>query len=371
MSSNTSERQCDIKRQREDADKDEIVVERTMKGFICSPNGCYVQTNLPIPKLEKDECLIKVHLAGICSTDIQLSKGYKGGFSGILGHEFVGTVVDGVEDWVGARVVASINIPKCSPKCDFCQVYPKGNHCENREVVGIYKHNGAFAQYVSIPVSNLYRVPATIPDDVAVFTEPLAAAFRAAEQIESRQDKLIAGPVAVLGDGKLACLLAQAIRLRIPKDREVIVIGKHEEKLARLLTAVPTISTILFDTAITKLANACSSVVEATGHTGNLDIAIKLVRACGLILMKSTCAPSEATIPSLSNNSANDIVVRELEICGSRCGDFHTALDYLERQTIATDFLVDSTFDLEDAENALKRAMQKGALKVHICMHQN
>ena len=177
----------------------------------------------PRPVADDDTAVVRVHLAGVCNTDLELTRGYMG-FRGVLGHEFAGSVADGPAHWRGRRVVGEINF--ACRRCDVCAAgLPR--HCPNRRVMGILNADGAFAEYVAVPVANLHAVPDAVPDDAAAFVEPLAAAFEILEQV-----RLEPGMRAVvLGDGKLGVLVAQVLA---QAGARVLAVVKHDDKLALL-----------------------------------------------------------------------------------------------------------------------------------------
>ena len=300
----------------------------------------HLVSDYPRPVPGPGEALIRVRLAGICATDLELLRGYKG-FRGVLGHEFVGAVVACADEaWIGRRVVGEINVG-CG-ECGFC----RGNiptQCPARTVIGILGRDGAFAEYLTLPLVNLHPVPDSMPDNVAVFTEPLAAALQVSNLVHIRPDDR----VGVVGDGKLGLLVAQALAAT---GAEVTVIGRHPEKLARaagwgLRTGRPD--------------SKLDLVVECTGAPGGLDTALELVRPRGTIVLKSTyhgSAPVDMT----------QVVVDEIRLVGSRCGPFPPALWLLESGRVDVLSLIEACYPLAEGLTALKRAGRRGALKVLI-----
>jgi threonine dehydrogenase-like Zn-dependent dehydrogenase len=280
----------------------------------------------------------------VCETDLQLIKGYMG-FRGVLGHEFVGVAESG--SLAGQRVVGEIN---CACwQCDTCRSgFP--THCPNRTVLGILNHDGAFADLIAVPQRNLHRVPDSIPDDIAVFTEPVAAAFQIPSQIE------IAGTerIAVLGDGRLGNLCAQVMASMAD---EILVIGKHREKLA-LLDALGLKTALLSDDIPQR---SFDIVVECTGSESGLPTALKLVRPRGTIVLKTTVAGTQTLAWA-------PFVIDEVTLVGSRCGPFDRALNALEHGLVDVEPLITDRFSLSDGLMALQRAQQKGVLKVLIEM---
>src|SRR5215510_4665109 len=244
-----------------------------MRAVVLDADRLSQRSDYPTPTPREDEVLVRVTRAGVCETDLQLIKGYMG-FRGVLGHEFVGVAESG--PMKGRRVVGEIN---CA--CWACETCRRGlpTHCPNRTVLGILNHDGAFADLIAVPQRNLHAVPDVLSDDVAVFTEPVAAAFQIPVQLTiGGQDR-----IAILGDGRLGNLCAQVLaRL---SDR-VLVIGKHREKLA-ILTSMGIATTLLSD-AIDE--RAFDIVVDCTGSDSGLPTALKLVRPRGTIVLKTTVA---------------------------------------------------------------------------------
>jgi threonine dehydrogenase-like Zn-dependent dehydrogenase len=296
----------------------------------------------PMPICEADEALIRVIAAGICNTDIEIKRGYMN-YRGILGHEFVGVVEKAPNSfWVGKRVVGEINCP-CG-QCRYCKM-EMPNHCRNRSVLGIQNRAGAFAEYVVLPEVNLHAVPQAVRDDVAVFTEPLAAAFRITEQIHiSTDDRIV-----VIGDGKLGQLVAQTLWLY---SKNMRVVGKHPWKL-EMLSGLG-IPTTLSDAPINEEADI---VVDASGHPGGLAQALSMVRPEGTVILKTTCAsPLQA--------HSVDMVVHEVRVLGSRCGPFRPALEALALGTVETRFMISESYPLSDAVHAMSRAEDSSVMKV-------
>ena len=302
--------------------------------------------DVPVPQPQKGEALIRVLAAGICNTDLEITKGYMK-FTGIPGHEFVGIVEKSPDEyWVGKRVVGEINCP-CGV-CTYCRL-EMPRHCPNRSVLGIQNRNGAFAEFLTLPVNNLHLVPNSIRDDVAVFTEPLAAAFRILEQTQITGEHR----VLILGDGKLAQLVAQVIWL---KTKRVQCMGKHESKLELLRRlGIPCMSC---DEPIEPGADI---VVEATGSKEGLMRAMELVRPEGTIVLKTTVAGTHDVAMSIP-------VIQEIKIIGSRCGPFRPALDALAVGIVEVRPLITEIFGIEHAVQAFQRAAQPDAMKVIVHM---
>lgn len=299
--------------------------------------------DVPIPAADADTAVVRVHLAGVCNTDLELTKGYMG-FRGVLGHEFVGTVADGPEDWRGRRVVGEINFP-----CRRCATCRSGlvRHCPTRRVMGILKADGAFAEYVALPVGNLHAVPDGVPDDAAVFAEPLAAAFEILEQVQVERGT----PCLVLGDGKLGLLAAQVLA---QAGARVLAVGKHDEKLAILRRrGVDTVRLEQWDRARADL------VVEATGSAAGFALAVAATRPRGTLVLKSTVAESAPL-----NLAA--LVIDEITVVGSRCGPFAPALTALAAVDVDVHSLISARYSLGNGRSALQQAALPGVLKILI-----
>jgi threonine dehydrogenase-like Zn-dependent dehydrogenase len=303
---------------------------------------------LPEPVPERGEALIKVLLAGICNTDIEIVKGYMG-FKGVMGHEFVGEVVDAEDtSWLGKRVVGEINIA-----CGSCSLCKAGlqRHCPERTVLGILSKEGAFAEYLTLPLSNLHLVPENIPDEKAVFTEPLAAALQILEQIQVGPDDR----VAVIGDGKLGLLIALVMHLH---TGNLVVVGKHPEKLSILqASGITCLSVSEASERFSSSADKPEVVVEATGNPEGLRLALEWARPCGTVVLKSTFAEKPRV-------DLSPVVIKEITLVGSRCGPFPKALDILAEGKIDPRPLITSEYPLAQAEAALDEAMKKDSLKV-------
>jgi len=296
----------------------------------------------PTPHVTAEMALLRVRLAGICSTDLQILHGYMG-FRGIPGHEFVGEVCAGPADWLGKRVVGEINFA-----CASCTVCQQGleRHCPYRRVMGIVGADGSFAEYVAVPVRNLHLVPEAVTDEEAVFTEPLAAAFAILEQVHLQPD----AAVVVLGDGKLGLLCAQVLH---HTGARVTVVGKHAHKL-RIAHQCGLRTILLSDWRPQPQADV---VVEATGTTAGLQLAIAAVRPRGTLILKSTIA-QEHTL------SLASLVVHEVTVIGSRCGRFPPALRALECKGVAVTPLIAAVYPLTEGVEAVNHAARPGVLKV-------
>ena len=301
------------------------------------------RTDTPNPVPAEGEALIRVHLAGICSTDLELLRGYYP-FTGIPGHEFVGEVVSSPTDstWVGKRVVGEINIA-CGV-CSMCQSgFPR--HCEQRKALGIHEWNGVFANYMTLPTANLHTVPGVIPDEVAVFTEPVAAACEILEQVEiSRSDRVL-----IIGGGRLGQLVAQVMQTT---GCNLQVIARHPKQ--RLLLSERNIQ-IVIEPQLAK--NKYDVVVEATGTPDGFLRAREYVRPRGTIVLKSTYKGDSVT-------NLSSIVVNEVKLIGSRCGPFEPALQLLAAGLVDPLPLIDAMYPLEQGLMAFEHAARPGVLKV-------
>jgi threonine dehydrogenase-like Zn-dependent dehydrogenase len=292
----------------------------------------------------EDEALIRVLVSGICNTDLEIARGYAG-FNGTIGHEFVGVVEQAPDrSLIGHRVVGEINAG-CG-KCDWCRSGDP-RHCPSRTVLGIVGRDGAHAEYLQLPVENLFVVPGRIPDEHAVFIEPLAAACGIKERVAFTSTTR----VAVLGDGKLGLLCAQTIALT---GAPLLLVGKHPEKL-RIAERLGIETAEVADAE--KRPRDFDVVVEATGSAEGFALARKLLRPRGVLVLKST-------FHGATEIDAAQIVVDELSIVGSRCGRFAPALDLLRKGAIELDSMISEEYPLSKAMFALDRAAEKGVLKV-------
>ena len=312
-----------------------------MQALTWNGQSLRLDPSYPTPEAGERTALVRVRLAGICSTDLQIFKGYMG-FQGVPGHEFVGEVKEGPGELLGKRVVGEINFA-CG-RCDFC-ARALGRHCPERKVMGILGADGSFAEYVSVPVANLHLVPDGVADEEAVFTEPLAAAFEILEQIQLG----LGDDVIVLGDGKLGLLCAQVLRLT---GARVSVVGKHESKLALLKKLG--IRTFLLPDWKPRQADV---VVEATGSTSALKMALDLVRPRGTLILKSTVAQEHAL-------NLAPLVINEVTVIGSRCGLFPPALEALAQKSVSVRPLIEKIYPLGEGVEAVAHAGRAGARKI-------
>ncbi len=295
------------------------------------------------PKPKSGESVVKVKLAGICGTDLEILQGYMS-YKGILGHEFVGVVEDSEnKDLIGKRVVGEINAG-----CKTCTSCINGleRHCPNRTVLGILNRDGAFAQYLSLPEKNLHVVPDSIKDEQAVFVEPLAAAFEIIEQIHIEPN----WEIAIVGDGRLAQLVVRVLKISCPN---ITCFGRHEKKL-ELLKKLGIKTKIGIDSNDGKKYDL---VIEATGSDSGFSDTMKLIRPRGTVILKSTIA-------SQNKLDLTPAVVNEVTVIGSRCGIFRPAINALESGSVSVEELVDSIYPLEKFQQAFEHAKKPGAMKI-------
>lgn len=312
-----------------------------MKGLWLENQQLHLKSELPIPEPPEGEALVRVLQAGICNTDLELVRGYYP-YTGIIGHEFVGIVEKGPENLRDRRVVGEINT-SCG-ECRFCKS-GQPTHCENRTVLGIVNRNGAFAEYLSLPVKNLHLIPDNVSTDVATFTEPVAAALEIQDQIKiTPNDRIL-----VVGDGKLGQLVAQTLALT---GCELLAIGRHREKLENL--EARGIQTGFAD-AVTD--GRFDIAVECTGNPDGFAIARRALRPRGILVLKSTYA-GDLTL------DASSLVVDEITLIGSRCGPFDKAIAALSENKLDVKPLIHARYPLDEAIAAFAHAQHQGVLKV-------
>ena len=315
-----------------------------MRAVVLDPDGTLSLRDRPKPRVS-GECLIRVTAAGICGTDLELLRGYAG-FSGIPGHEFVG-IVEASDaagsEWIGRRVVGEITVG-CG-QCAGCRAAGRG-HCDVRTVVGIRGRDGAFAEYLSLPSTNLYTVPTSLDDVTAVFVEPAAAACRVAEQVRIEPGTR----AAVIGAGRLGLLTAQVLR---DQGADLMVVARSES--SRSIGAALGFETAAANSALPALARRFDIVVDASGSPAGFAVASGLVRPRGTLVLKSTLHGETPT-------SLSSLVVDEITVIGSRCGPFARAIDLLSAHRIDVKPLVAGIYPLEEFAEAFERA--KRGLKV-------
>lgn len=356
---------------------------------------------IPKPTPEPGFALIRVLRAGVCNTDLEILQGYMG-FTGVLGHEFVGIVEDIEGDdnadlklkWVGKRVCGDINVG-CS-SCSVCTnsenldgrcIKMSRNHCPNRSVLGILNRNGTMAEYLTLPVENLHQVPDDVPDEVAVFAEPLAAACRIPEQGLIRYDRERPDRVAILGDGKLGLMIAEVLgrehsRHDLPADDRPILFGKHRHKMDLVADSGVGCKLVsecqdseAFNGVALEHSGKYDVVVDATGSPAGLSLSSGLCRPMGTLVLKSTCAAGKEF-------NAAPFVIDELKVVGSRCGPIDKALVLLNlgdgddedagsakkscNRKLHVEKYITKTFPLAKADEAILCAAEKSTMKVQI-----
>ena len=324
--------------------------------------------NLPKPSAQ-GEALVRVTLSGVCNTDLEIARGYAG-FEGTLGHEFVGIIEEvsaarSIESAPGSRISNTVDssiesraarplapgtrvVGEINAGCGACKLCRAGDsrHCAKRTVLGIVGRDGAHAEFLKLPIVNLLPVPNEIPDNQAVFTEPLAAACGVLERVTILQNVRIA----VIGDGKLGLLCAQVLKTT---GAHVTLVGKHENKLQ--IAGRRGIQTVLVNAA--KLAREFDVVVEASGSAGGFELALDLLRPRGILVLKST-------FHGATEINGARIVVDEISVVGSRCGRFKPALELLRAGAVDVESLISEEFRLTDGVRAMARAAEPGVMKV-------
>lgn len=308
-------------------------------------NGTELQLNdVPLPRREEDECLLKVVCAGVCNTDLEILRGYHQ-FHGTLGHEFIALVEESDDESLRGRlVVCDIN---CA--CNICPICRSGvpHHCPHRVTIGINGKDGAFAEFINVPRRNLVPLPAMLSHDRAVFAEPVAAALEILEQVTCSPGE----EVAVVGDGKLGLLITMCLAVN---GLSVTLIGHHPEKIS-LLDGFP----VSF--CETPPADKYSLVVEASGNSSGFHTALSLTAPRGTLVLKSTYTDGFEFNPAA-------VIVDEISLVGSRCGPMHKAVALLDSGNITPERLIEKRYPLADSVAAIKHAQQKGVLKVLIDM---
>ena len=314
-----------------------------MLALVLKEGRLSLQRDYPRPRPGPGEALLRMRLAGICGTDLALTAGYKGGFEGVLGHEYVAEVVEapGNEAWIGRRVVGEINT-YCG-ECDHCR---RGllTHCQRRRVLGIIGWDGAFAEYILSPVELLHPVPDEVPDEMAVFVEPLAAAYAALRDVPAD----VGERVIILGDGRLGQLIARVFQ---SEGYHPLLVGRHNHKLALAAEAGIEVATA------PPAGQEFDIAVDATGNAQAIAQLFAALRPRGALILKTTSA-----LPSQLDFSP--VVVNELRIIGSRCGPFPRAIQALAQGRIDPRPLITAIYPLDQALEAFERARQRESLKI-------
>ena len=319
-----------------------------MKAIVFDEN-LKLDKNYEKPVPQKGEALIKVSLAGICNTDFEITKGYMG-YKGILGHEFVG-VVEEINDedksLLGKRVVAEISYGCHKPDCEWCN---QGlvRHCPDRHTIGIWRKDGCFAEYITLPLEVLFEVPENVSNEQVVFVEPLAAACEILEQLHIQPIQ----KVLVQGDGKLGLTTALTLNAF---NYDVTLVGIHQNKLD--IAKAQGVKTILLDDLDVK--PEWEVVVEATGSISGFETAMALTKPRGTLVLKSTVAGSKEF-------NLAPIVINEITVLGSRCGQFKPALRLLENNRIDFKSFISGIYSVDDAIEAFEKNKDKDTLKVLI-----
>jgi len=312
--------------------------------------GLKFDNNYPKPVPQEGEALIKVSLAGICNTDHEITKGYMG-YKGVLGHEFVG-IVESVnsnkpEDkaLIGKRIVAEISWGCNDPECEWC-AKKNFRHCPNRHTIGIWKKDGCFAEYITLPTNILFEVPENVPDEQAVFVEPLAAACEIMEQLHIDPMK----KVLVLGDGKLGLTTALTLNAF---NLDVLLVGKHQNKLD--IAKAQGVKTQLLESFTPE--KIYDVVVEATGTASGFETSMTLTKPRGILVLKSTVASGKEL-------NLAPIVIDEITVLGSRCGQFPPALRLLKNNRIDFKPFISGVYKIDDAIEAFEKNREKDTLKI-------
>ena len=323
-------------------------MEESMKAIVFD-NELKLDNNYPKPIPQKGEALIRVTLAGICNTDYEITKGYMG-YVGVLGHEFVGIVEDvNGEDksLIGKRVVAEISWGCDDPNCEWC-AKKNYRHCPNRHTIGIWKKDGCMAEYLTVPTNILFEVPQNVTDEQAVFVEPLAAACEILEQLHIEP----MSKIVVLGDGKLGLTTALTLNAH---NLDVLLVGKHQNKLD--IAAAQGVKTQLLDTFTPE--KKYDVVVEATGSASGFETSMALTKPRGVLVLKSTVASGKEL-------NLAPIVIDEITVLGSRCGQFPPALRLLKNHRIDFTPFITKTYSIDDALEAFEANKSKESLKILI-----
>lgn len=309
--------------------------------------GLVLKTDYTKPVPQKGEALIKISMAGICNTDAEIIKGYMG-YSGVLGHEFVGVVEevnDADKSLIGKRVVAEISYGCEKPDCPWCAV-KNYRHCPDRHTIGIWRKDGCFAEYITLPTNILFEVPENVPDEQAVFVEPLAAACEITEQLHIEPTH----KVVVLGDGKLGLTTALTLNAQ---NLDVTLVGKHQNKLD--IAKAQGVKTMLLDEL--KVSNNFDVVVEATGSVSGFETSLNLVKPRGVLVLKSTIATGKEL-------NLAPIVINEITVLGSRCGQFGPALRLLKNNRIDFKPFISKIYSIDEAIKGFETNREKDSIKI-------
>lgn len=311
-------------------------------------NELKLDKNYPMPEIKDNEVLIKTTMAGICNTDYEITQGYMG-YKGVLGHEFVGVVEkvgkNADKNLIGKRVVGEINC--ACEDCSWCHQNLQ-RHCFNRSTLGIWKKDGCFSEYFTLPQQNVFEISENVSDELATFTEPLAAAYEILEQVHIKPNQ----KVALLGDGKLGLCISLVFSAM---NIDFVHIGKHSDKLQ--ISKNNGVKTMLLNEIKEEDKFSYDVVIEATGSTGGFETSVSLVKPRGILVLKSTIAAKEGL------NLAT-IVVNEITVIGSRCGQFKPIIPLLENGKIDVTPLISGIYNVDDFVKAFEENSKKGTLKV-------
>lgn len=312
-------------------------------------NGLKLDNNYPKPIPQEGEALIRVTLAGICNTDYEITKGYMG-YVGVLGHEFVGVVEEvNSEDksLIGKRVVAEISYGCDNPDCEWC-AQKNYRHCPDRHTIGIWRKDGCMAEYITVPTNILFEVPSNVTDEQAVFVEPLAAACEITEQLHIEP----MAKVVVLGDGKLGLTTALTLNAQ---NLDVLLVGKHRNKLD--IAEAQGVKTQLLSNFTPE--KKYDVVVEATGSASGFETSMSLTKPRGVLVLKSTVASGKEL-------NLAPIVIDEITVLGSRCGQFPPALRLLANNRIDFTPFITKIYPIDEALEAFEANKAKESLKILI-----
>lgn len=312
--------------------KHKVKEDIVMKGIYYDGRKAVYREDLPVPAPTDTQSLIRIHYAGVCNTDREVLKGYRPDFKGVMGHEFVGTVVTSSDlGWTGKRVVGELNAG-CG-HCIYCRT-GREKHCVDRRVIGMEGKDGCFGEYMTLETHLLHKVPDSLSSQAALLTEPLAAALEIPKQIHLDPETNIA----VIGDGRLAYQIAGVLHLH---GVELTIVGKHPEKLSQFRS---------FGNTVTETGDTFEVVVEATGSPSGFALASRLVRKQGTIVLKSTYA-------GMTTVDMSYFVINEITVVGSRCGPFEPALRLLEKGLVklpAVEFYELADFEAAFASRGFK-----------------
>ena len=320
-----------------------------MKAVYFDGSKAIYREDMPVPKCAEGQSLIRIMLADICSTDHEILKGYRPDFRGIMGHEFVGRVVESPDDSIiGKTVVGELN-EGCG-SCIYCRT-GREKHCLSRKVIGMSK-DGCFAEYMTLATHLIHPLPDGLAPEQAIFTEPLAAALEIIKQVHIDPSL----NAAVIGDGRLAYMIAQVLALN---GISLTVIGKHPEKLELFADFAKTaLYEEYCDNGLfrTLSAQECFEyVIEASGNESGIHLAMNIVRRMGTIILKSTYAER-------ANLNMSLIPVNEITIVGSRCGPFEPALKLLKEGKVR--FPDVELYELKDYEKAFSSQAFKAGFRI-------